>query len=223
MEERVDKSGWCVVSCTIDDVPTSRRRPMVNIPSRVINRVRGKTTPSLITIVRGFVRTITVVVERCVGWTWTSLEHTFEFGALSRFKDARQRSEAAAGVSVRRCTNLRPLRLPFSCYPTVSLSVQNLHPLSSQSATSIIQNAARVRNGRSVHGVRLTAFAVLVFSSLQVPVLDQSCTFSPTSTDGRMSDIQTNLGTRVKAAERPHFKSRQAAGVSYLLVCKSNL
>ena len=222
----MDKSGWCVVSCTIDDVPTSRRRPMVNIPSRVINRVRGKTTPSLITIVRGFVRTITVVVEKCVGWTWTSLEHTFEFRALSRFKDAAPTVGSSRGSfrsALPDATNLRPLRLPFSRYPTVSLSVQNLHPLFSQSATSIVQNAALVRNGRSVHGVRLTAFAVLVFSPLQVLVLDQSCTFSPTSTDGRMSDIQNNLGTRVKAAERPHFKSRQVAGVSYLLVCKSNL
>lgn len=36
MAESVDKSGWCVVSCTIDDVPASRRRErygqLVNTP-----------------------------------------------------------------------------------------------------------------------------------------------------------------------------------------------
>jgi hypothetical protein len=31
MAESVDRSGWCVVSCTIDDVPASRRGSKVVI------------------------------------------------------------------------------------------------------------------------------------------------------------------------------------------------
>ena len=68
MAESVDRSGWCVVSCTIDDVPASRRGSKIVIirgwngqyvMSRKPRRKSGRSTPSLITMVRGFVRTMT--------------------------------------------------------------------------------------------------------------------------------------------------------------------
>ena len=68
MAESVDRSGWCVVSCTIDDVPASRRGSKIVIirgwngqyvMSREPRRKSGRSTPSLITMVRGFVRTMT--------------------------------------------------------------------------------------------------------------------------------------------------------------------
>ena len=31
MAESVDRSGWCVVSCTIDDVPASRRKQIYTV------------------------------------------------------------------------------------------------------------------------------------------------------------------------------------------------
>ena len=207
----MDKSGWCVVSCTIDDVPTSRRRHMmVNIPSRVIHRVREKTTPSLITTVRGFVRTITVVVERCVGLTWTSLEHTFEFRA-PRSKDARQRSEAAAGVTVRRCRCSNGVSLCTKSTPFV-FTVSDIHRPECRSCPGLAISSWSPFDCFCRSCSR--PFKFLSLTSLQVVL------FRPPLPMVACMTFKTNLGTRLKAAERPHFKSRQAAGVSCLPVCK---